>query len=743
MSDILIMQKRHKAQFKMKILEILFKILCVCAFGTVPTLINLFTRRRQAIRMPAGGQNQSSERTDIMKKLLAALSMLTVLSATGLSQLAAPAAADTDAPTGTAYQKTGNLTVDGDLADWAEIPKTYLSYYDVKDGVMDTEAKTSQDSYFQLQYDGEKVYLAAAFADSTDSKTFASDLDWCKFMFDFGTVEGSEYNAWTSGIISAEQATGNLWGENSQIQNHDWVQPENEREPGGLLFENHASQQFKMVYDAENGFRYVEMALLLKGELKDRLVKDGTFQFDIHYDDHVTSHDQPDSTTTRRYFWANDAGSLAAAHKQADETFGTITMGGTPESEAPGDNPTASALKMTGEFKMDADIAEWKDVPKTYLPYQNFADGAADGEGAVSQDSYFQVVYDENNLYFAGVFADEALDITDGNPGRDWCKLAFDLDGVSQMHEDPNTRAMCVVAIGGDGWHPKDGSTPHNWEGYDNRNNGLAFQSSDMRIRWADGMSYVEGCFELNDDLKERLKAGTVFGLGVKYEDHLAKHDDHDPTARRYLWGDNDYTFYDDITQFGLLTLSDQTVEFKQPEQAKDPEIQEPTQGAPANKPIVRGDDGTVTASWDAMEGAAGYQVNLFSQFEGIDGSVSSFFVKTLTAEGTTVSFADLDPNSDYAYQVIALDAQGAPLAVYEAVKVPAANGGSGTGDNNGNEGGGNQEPGDNTDPDGQGDTTEPGTDEGNPKTGVGFVWPALGLVLAAGTVLAVAKRRR
>lgn len=77
----------------------------------------------------------------------------------------------------------------------------------------------------------------------------------------------------------------------------------------------------------------------------------------------------------------------------------------------------------------------------------------------------------------------------------------------------------------------------------------------------------------------------------------------------------------------------------------------------------------TITLAWEPTEGAGSYLINVFAVTEE-DGVKSHRYITSESAADTNTVIMNLDPNGSYAVQIIALDADGAQLAVYELCEV-------------------------------------------------------------------------
>lgn len=588
-----------------------------------------------------------------MKKLLSVfLTSLILVTVISMMSFSSSAIEGYVSPAATAYKTTSAITVDGNMSEWGKVPCNYFSYQDFSGENSGDTLITSDNSYYKILYDNNNIYIAAVISDATlETADTNPGRDWFKVAVNLDGIAAANTDPATRAYTVSTLA-GDGWFPKSGEIPLNW-EGYNSSVSGNAF----QSGDMKIVNDGTNS--YVECVYQLNDNLKNRLIEGTKIGVGVKYEDYLVKHDDHDPVN-RRYLWGDDSFTFYDDISK----LGTVTLGGEIVEDVVKTAPSFTAKKATGEIIVDADLGEWKNVPKTTVGFYDFT-GDNNGETLNDSDgSYFQVVYDSKKIYVAAAVTDQELQTADGAPGRDWFKMIFDLDGSATTHVDTNTRALTITTLASDGWFPQDGTAPYNWEGYASANNGNAFKNGSMKLLWKDGVTYMESSFDVNDALVDRLTAGSKFGFGFKYEDYLVKHDDHDPINRRYLWGDDNYTFLDDISKMGIMELSGDEVSMEQPIVEQDPVVVDESEDAPANKDIVVLDNGDRQISWNSAEGAVGYKVNLFARFEAVDGT-NYFYIQTKDTADLSTTLTYLDEDADYTYQVLALDGEGNVIAAY------------------------------------------------------------------------------
>ena len=549
-------------------------------------------------------------------------------------------------------------TVDGDLSEWVGDTKYELTQRPVDGTATDT-------GWYMIRWSGDAIYVAGQITDAT----LDANNDIIKFILDFdGLATDSTYVNFSQ-RPNAGVHSWMTWGHNggSATKPAAW-NPKNTF--GGklaagtvVLGDGINANAFEWRY-ADSAYCF-EMALYPTAAMKEKLKVGTQLGFDIQWVDFNNASTPEDVKNTTIGWaspyadWGRDLRSLGTVTLLDGPGDTRLTSGGS--SSGPGKqsytNPTAEAAK--GTPNVDGELREWATNTKYELTRRP-VDGTAENTG------WYKMKWDNNAIYIAGQIKDATEDAN-----NDLVKVVFDFDGLVSSSElidfskRPNAGAFAWMT-----WGYCGGGSPVNPPAWNPKNTYGATTPAGAAIL-GDGVNantfiwkYKDGCYDFemalypSSDLKEKLAEGTQIGFDIQWVDYNNASGPDDPKNTTIGWASPCDDWNTDLCSLGTVTL------------VGTPEISplSATDGVGAvAEPTVTST--TITLAWEPTEGADSYLINVFAVTEE-DGVKSHRYITSESAADTNTVIMNLDPNGSYAVQIIALDADGAQLAVYELCEV-------------------------------------------------------------------------
>lgn len=468
-----------------------------------------------------------------------------------------------------AYQSKEEVKVDANFSEWDHAPKYYFSH---KDPISDTGFEENLDnSYFQVMWHERSLYVAVCISDdSLDISEGNPGRDWLKIGIGAGITISGEYNTDYIAVYS-------LSADGCHPAGYNWEGYADSSLPS--VFHNTA-----MVFKYQDGMFLAECRFDIKEKYSYAMTSGNCISFGVKYENCLEIFSNPERLKNR-LLWGDRNETFYDDDEQMGKIYLTELPVDTyneeegvifpppfileiPEKNAndripPANNiqyiekgyiqPEGVIYNVNTEILVDAELTEWEEAPQYYFTYQDFVSEKED-VFYLSDNSYFQMMWQEEKIYFAAVIYDDSLEIADNNPGRDWLKVGINVSPA--VWENYSDDFMTVFTIAADGWYPSE----YNWEGYASGVFGLAFDQYEMKLRYEEEMVYVEGCFCLKEEFRDILKEGALLTVGVKYEDYLCLSSDIQPEEYRLLWGDYDYTLFGNSAEMGYMFISEKNV---------------------------------------------------------------------------------------------------------------------------------------------------------------------------------------
>ena len=554
---------------------------------------------------------------------------------------------------------------------------------------------------FQVKWDEEAVYVKAVIADATHD----TGNDQIKFLLDLDGKPAGEA-AVNFGGTNAVNAGVYTWnGAAYYVGNAD---PANAY--GGGSNEGVGSNILNtpgIKIDYAEG-KYTVLALLKVNDgMKAKLANNSEIGFDIRWNDFNGAASETDEKMTT-FGWAS---SQAKWNTDLREIGSITLLNERPAPPAPAEPAKATAIYGTPE--MDGKLNEWTDVPA------NEFKNATDNKDITGS---FKLMWDEEAIYVA-------VQVTDEEEDSSLIKVLFNMDGVPVGEErvmlGESAPLAAVYSVNWEGYG--FGYVPNNAgfsysegaKGYGDTHAGNDILDSAMNIFAAYPTTY-ELKYTFNEEAKAKLVENAKIGFDIMYLDSFGNTNTSD---LHWTSTEGKETFGLDLRDAGEVTLA--------PAPAVEP--LEPTEGAP--KAVTPGKEDiastTVNLKWTTADGAAGYDVLVF-KVSGSGDNREYTFLKKETVAGSTLTLTNLDPGTEYAFQLLAADENGERVAVYEMIYATTL-----LSDGEQSDGGFSSEPDDSTESDNSGSGDSPDTGH----TSALFV--VLGMLSISTAALYLLRRKR
>ena len=553
-------------------------------------------------------------------------------------------------PENVAVARNDTPKVDGKLTEWDD-----EQAYDLSKRVINGDANTT--GWFKMKWDSKGIYVAGRIEDATKDP----NNDIVKFLFDFeGVATGDDpvrfYNRNQAGAYSWM-----TWGYNGYGTDTKNPAPWNPLN----AWCNNLSSGMDVIGDTVNDHKYewkyvdggyeFEIAIYPSEGMKQKLAIGSKIGFDIQWVDHNNATSSADGKVTtigwmsENVDWGDDL-----------RTIGWVKFADGPRNTPPEDVPYKPAYTKPeanayqGSATVDGELKEWATDNKYELTQK--IDGTAINTG------WYKIKWDSNAIYIGGQITDAT---EDGN--NDLVKVVFDFDGRANSYQlidfskRPNAGAHAWQT-----WGYSGGGTvasPIAWSPL----NAFGIQSPAGTAVIGDGSSansfvwqYKDGAYNFemvlypSDAMKEKLVAGAQIGFDIQWVDHNNAGSAQDGKVTTIGWASPYADWNTDLCSLGLVTLMN----------APDIKPMEATDGVGAiQEPKVTST--SITMTWSATENADTYLINLFALDQD-----DYIFMRADSVTSEELVITKLEPNGNYAVQVIALDADAVQMAVYPLVDV-------------------------------------------------------------------------
>ena len=565
---------------------------------------------------------------------LLAVGLLCSAAALSFAPAAKATAEDTETPENIALKYTGVKDENGFPTDWSSDDIHELKK--IGDGTADTTAGS-----FALKWDEEAIYVKAEIADTTAD----GGNDQIRFLLDLDGKPAGEaaVSFGGTGAVNAGVFTWNCAPH--YIGNAD---PVNAYDGGSVGAGTNILNTPAIRMSYADGKHTILAALRVADSLKAKLANGAEIGFDLRFNDFngATGPDDKKMTTigfaSSQQKWNTDLREIAAV-----KLLNEHPVPDTPDE----DFETATATAIYGTPEMDGKLNEWADVPSNAM--RNVTENKA-------ISGSFRLMWDEEAIYVA-------MQVTDDDENSSLIKVLFNMDGVpvgeSRIMMSGETPLAAVYSVNwegyGFGYVPTNAgfSYAEGAKGYDQTYAGNSILKGAMNICASYPTTY-ELKYTFNDAAKAKLKEGAKIGFDIMYLDSYGNTNTSDlGWATPY----GKETFGLDLRKIGEVTLTPA------------PEIQPLTPTANAPKALAPGNGDIASTSvdlkWEKDDNAAGYDVLFFAVTEK-NGETVYTFVKKEAVAGSTLTVSGLDPDTEYAFQVISTSEDGERLSVYELVRV-------------------------------------------------------------------------
>lgn len=590
------------------------------------------------------------------------------------------------------WVKQDGITPDGDLSDWPAGDTIALGAYDAESG----KFVESEGEWCRFAWSPDSLYFAMVVKDVKNTMDgllrdhfrlsvvlpdgsiglFYSDEDGWNCMDDACTWWGfTGTKAFTQGNTTAKFAY---------------------REDGTIAIEGRAC-----LTDAARAY-----------------LKDGTeLKIALQYFDHMACN----TGTYDGARWASYGATVICPIK-AEQIGGTLKLVERMPEPQEVFTYEAKAVKGGSLTDIDGEFDEWGTAEKQMFDRYDPARGVF----VKSTDEYVQFQYVYGQLYFRVHAKDDGFVLDQSAPlTRDQVRLTVFFPG--------DERAFMYFDT--DNWYEPQAGAWFGLGGGDGNKaeaeNAALRDNSNSAFRYADGFIDMEGRINVREECRDYFVNGKTFKAAIEYLDgqtcNGAAYD-----GKSWLkWGTTALVAIEKEQVTGTVTLFDPDYQ-----ELDDVTVQQPTDGA-KNAGYTFGADG-MTVRVEPTAGAASYRAYVFDRWGSGDDTayIANHWVD---AEGTSLTVTKYEDDGDYAYQVVALDAEGKVLAVYPVVDfVGGKEAGSGDDQPSGDDkpAGDDKSSGDN----------EPGkSDEPSvaPETGVALPIAAAAVLGGASAAAAVLRKKR
>lgn len=573
-----------------------------------------------------------------MKKILTVLAS-TAIAGMMLAGSFAPASATT-AETATAMK--GTPTIDGDLSDWAD-----ATQYNLSKTVAGNETISG---WFKVKWDSGALYVAAQITDPSKD----ANSDFMEFLFNFdGVPTGSSSIPFASGtnagIYSFNQAP---WTPGGGDNPQNFLPPSDQSLAGtgiDVMGDDANHGDYKVSY-TDGKYSVESKWVPATAALKAKLAAGTKIGLDVRY---------ANSTTT--IGWSSSNAVWGSDLRQIGEiTLAEPVVINTPTAEAVGATPSV----------IDGNLNDWTSGTKYELSK------TLSGTTAVS--GWFKVWWDSSAIYIAAQITDPTNDTN-----SDMLKFLIDFDGVPAGAASVGFSSAAhagVYALNMFPWLPGGMNAPQAWNPpsqniADAGNQVLGDGTTECSIstKYVDGKYTIESKWvPANASLKAKLVEGANLGFDIRYIDHYS---DATPNGNKTIGWASDSSWGNDLRLIGKLTLGKKSGEASVQPVA-------PTEGVadihtPSDSDI--GSD-SVSIGWDNTDSATAYNVNIFKVTKQDGKDVYTYVSCDSSIAGTSDYIANLDPATQYAFQVLAFNASGDQIAAYKLLTVTTKSSGNDTG---------------------------------------------------------------
>ena len=423
----------------------------------------------------------------------------------------------------------GTAVLDGNLSEWIG-EKYYL-----ENRVVDGAAQTT--GYFQIMWDDEYLYMGGEIDDATNQSGF----DFLKVLFDLDGVPAGNEVITFADRQNAGVHTVSATGYNPNGGSNAW-NPLNAwngyLNPGNNVV---AGVDSVITYVADSGKHVFEIKWYPTDAMKAKLVAGASLGLDVQWSDYNNGSWSDDPAITNIGWasglvdWNNDlrtvgelrlvAPPVVVEQKKADAAFGTPVM--------------------------DGNISEW--TGEKYYMENRVVDGTAQTTG------YFQAMWDNDYLYFAGEIADATKE-----DGCDILKIMLDIDGLpvgDAVVTFADRLNAGVHSASSTGYNPNGGANAWNplnaWNGYLNPgSNVIAGCDAYIVFVEAEGKYNFEVKWYPTDALKAKLVAGSSFGFDIQWTDYNNGTYADDSAITNIGWASELVDWNNDLRTVGELTLA-------------------------------------------------------------------------------------------------------------------------------------------------------------------------------------------
>lgn len=172
--------------------------------------------------------------------------------------------------------------------------------------------------------------------------------------------------------------------------------------------------------------------------------------------------------------------------------------------------------------------------------------------GGISQDSYFQAMWDGEAIYLSMTVADEGAS---GGGALDWVRFAIDFGGVPAESGSISKRECAgAYAFNLSPWLPNTGGEPLNYGGV-TENGEAVLQKLDFSYIYYRGEVRLQMRLVPKAEYASYLEEGGKIGFTLQYNDNLATGNDGSASENFYVWGDGDGAIDNDLSAMGALSL--------------------------------------------------------------------------------------------------------------------------------------------------------------------------------------------
>lgn len=199
-------------------------------------------------------------------------------------------------PSAIALRRESDITIDGILDEWEDVPKNYLWVQTMRSG--DEKTMKESDSYFQAMWDNNSLYVSATvYDDNLELIEGVEGRDWFTVGMDF---DGPMLTTPSSNILShpyyyCATLASDGW---CPSLNYNWEF--HQQFYGGHL----TDCVMKLTYDSSNDVVFMEAKFTISAMYKQNFKTDGVLGFGVKYSDNMEYSDDS-KPYEYRYSWGD------------------------------------------------------------------------------------------------------------------------------------------------------------------------------------------------------------------------------------------------------------------------------------------------------------------------------------------------------------------------------------------------------------------------------------------------------